>query len=130
VAPRRRDLPEPERPRRPPPAAQRAVIRPRRHRGQQLLEILRHDRLATRLVRRPRDTRADDGTLGAELLPLRVRSRTARRAHVLHLRVVGSLRGTPCRVGRTARLVLDGLARIGLPVPVPPDGAFYDYYAM
>ncbi|WP_234343160.1 aminotransferase class I/II-fold pyridoxal phosphate-dependent enzyme [Streptomyces fulvoviolaceus] len=25
-------------------------------------------------------------------------------------------------------LVLDGLARIGLPVPVPPDGAFYVYF--
>lgn len=26
------------------------------------------------------------------------------------------------------RLVLDGLARIGLPVPAPPDGAFYVYF--
>jgi len=25
-------------------------------------------------------------------------------------------------------LVLDGLARLGLPVPVPPDGAFYVYF--
>jgi aspartate/methionine/tyrosine aminotransferase len=25
-------------------------------------------------------------------------------------------------------IVLDGLARIGLPVPVPPDGAFYVYF--
>jgi aspartate/methionine/tyrosine aminotransferase len=29
--------------------------------------------------------------------------------------------------GRRRELVLDGLARIGLPVPVPPDGAFYCY---
>ncbi|MEV1242147.1 pyridoxal phosphate-dependent aminotransferase [Nonomuraea sp. NPDC050022] len=27
-------------------------------------------------------------------------------------------------------LVLDGLARIGLPVPVPPDGAFYVYFGV
>ena len=26
------------------------------------------------------------------------------------------------------RIVLDGLQRIGLPVPVPPDGAFYVYF--
>jgi aspartate/methionine/tyrosine aminotransferase len=26
------------------------------------------------------------------------------------------------------RIVLDGLAKIGLPVPVPPDGAFYVYF--
>ncbi|MBG0564696.1 aminotransferase class I/II-fold pyridoxal phosphate-dependent enzyme [Actinoplanes sp. NEAU-A11] len=34
------------------------------------------------------------------------------------------------RVEYAARraLVLDGLARIGLPVPVPPDGAFYCYF--
>jgi aspartate/methionine/tyrosine aminotransferase len=30
--------------------------------------------------------------------------------------------------GRRRALVLDGLARIGLPVPVPPDGAFYVYF--
>lgn len=30
-------------------------------------------------------------------------------------------------LGRRRRLVLDGLARIGLPVPVEPDGAFYVY---
>ncbi|MEU9167565.1 pyridoxal phosphate-dependent aminotransferase [Streptomyces sp. NPDC048420] len=30
--------------------------------------------------------------------------------------------------GRRRELVLDGLARIGLPVPVPPDGAFYVYF--
>lgn len=30
-------------------------------------------------------------------------------------------------LGRRRRLVLDGLARIGLPVPVKPDGAFYVY---
>ncbi len=29
---------------------------------------------------------------------------------------------------RRRALVLDGLARIGLPVPVPPDGAFYVYF--
>ncbi|QBE65961.1 pyridoxal phosphate-dependent aminotransferase [Pseudoduganella lutea] len=29
---------------------------------------------------------------------------------------------------RRRELVLDGLARIGLPVPVPPDGAFYVYF--
>ncbi|WP_328470686.1 pyridoxal phosphate-dependent aminotransferase [Actinoplanes sp. NBC_00393] len=30
--------------------------------------------------------------------------------------------------GARRALVLDGLARIGLPVPVPPDGAFYCYF--
>lgn len=30
--------------------------------------------------------------------------------------------------GRRRALVLDGLAEIGLPVPVPPDGAFYVYF--
>ncbi|MES5818456.1 pyridoxal phosphate-dependent aminotransferase [Streptomyces sp. RG80] len=30
--------------------------------------------------------------------------------------------------GRRRGLVLDGLAQIGLPVPVPPDGAFYVYF--
>ncbi|WP_338763008.1 pyridoxal phosphate-dependent aminotransferase [Massilia sp. METH4] len=30
--------------------------------------------------------------------------------------------------GRRRRLVLEGLAGIGLPVPVPPDGAFYVYF--
>ncbi|MEI5527301.1 pyridoxal phosphate-dependent aminotransferase [Streptomyces brasiliscabiei] len=30
--------------------------------------------------------------------------------------------------GERRALVLDGLARIGLPVPVPPDGAFYVYF--
>ncbi len=30
--------------------------------------------------------------------------------------------------GARRALVLDGLARIGLPVPVPPDGAFYVYF--
>lgn len=30
-------------------------------------------------------------------------------------------------LGRRRRLVLDGLARIGLPVPVEPDGAYYVY---
>ncbi|MEV7890527.1 pyridoxal phosphate-dependent aminotransferase [Streptomyces sp. NPDC002817] len=30
--------------------------------------------------------------------------------------------------GRRRALVLDGLARLGLPVPVPPDGAFYVYF--
>ncbi|MDH6548140.1 pyridoxal phosphate-dependent aminotransferase [Streptomyces sp. SAI-041] len=30
--------------------------------------------------------------------------------------------------GRRRTLVLDGLAQIGLPVPVPPDGAFYVYF--
>lgn len=30
--------------------------------------------------------------------------------------------------GRRRALVLDGLAQIGLPVPVPPDGAFYVYF--
>jgi len=29
---------------------------------------------------------------------------------------------------RRRALVLDGLAGIGLPVPVPPDGAFYVYF--
>jgi aspartate/methionine/tyrosine aminotransferase len=29
---------------------------------------------------------------------------------------------------RRRALVFDGLARIGLPVPVPPDGAFYVYF--
>ncbi|MDB5953834.1 MAG: pyridoxal phosphate-dependent aminotransferase [Ramlibacter sp.] len=29
--------------------------------------------------------------------------------------------------GRRRRLVLDGLAELGIPVPVPPDGAFYVY---
>jgi aspartate/methionine/tyrosine aminotransferase len=30
--------------------------------------------------------------------------------------------------GRRRALVLDGLAQLGLPVPVPPDGAFYVYF--
>ncbi|KKD09136.1 pyridoxal phosphate-dependent aminotransferase [Streptomyces sp. WM6386] len=30
--------------------------------------------------------------------------------------------------GRRRTLVLDGLAQLGLPVPVPPDGAFYVYF--
>ncbi|SES49539.1 Aspartate/methionine/tyrosine aminotransferase [Streptomyces sp. yr375] len=39
---------------------------------------------------------------------------------------VGEARRTELAERRA--LVLDGLARIGLPVPVPPDGAFYIYF--
>ncbi len=60
---------------------------------------------------------------------LRLRSRPARRARLLHPRVAGHLRGPPGRIRAAgARSSSTGCARIGLPVPVPPDGAFYVYF--
>ena len=117
LADRRRDLPGPERPRRgrPPPHSV-LTHRPGRHRHQQLLQVLRHDRLAARLVRPARGHGAGDRAPGAELLhlcprrpPSRRRSRASRpsrsrsaRSGALELRRAPRARARRARAHRPA----------------------------
>ena len=99
----------------------------RRHRHQQLLQVLPHDRLAPGLDDRARQ----HGGGGREdrLQPghLRAHAGPARRAGLLHRRRAQDLRHRRGAFKQRRDYLLPEFERLGLRVPVKPDGAFYIY---
>ena len=84
----RRDLPGPELRR---PAGERAPAHRRGARHQQFLQVLQHDRVASRLDRRARRARSRAGEAGAEPVHLPVDHRAARRARLFRRSSAGRL---------------------------------------
>ena len=100
---------------------------PRRRRHRQLLQVLRYDRLASRLGGAARVAGPGRGTACDELLPLRLRPGAAGGAGGLQSRVARALRGPPPRTRCSTRDRPRGTRGDRPPVPVEPDGAFYVY---
>ena len=69
------------------------------------------------------------GRSGHQLLPVRPHAHATCGARLLHAGKLGGMRGARRQeLLARRRIVIDGLKRIGLPVEVEPNGAFYAYF--